>query len=238
MAAGIAGGPDREPLLRSCVEELESLHALQPNSGMIAMNLHWAYARLNETKKAAELANHFAQGKSASPQALAYFARIFSASASYDRALQLLERAPVLADYLGDELGQERMRALAGQGDVKGAIAAFARRIGELDADLDQLHFAYHVTVAMDAPSGEFPSLVERSAEMERELQALLQGADRRMVYVLMLAGLYSRMKNTDAQLELLLRNSNEFKSHFGFRHYLYRTAYRILESQEGDTPD
>jgi len=307
---------DRTEPLKECVEALKKLREARPDLGTAMMNLHWAQIQLGDAAGAAATADEFAAGAWKEPQAVSYFARALSERKLYDAALKLLDRAPVLEDYLGDEIGRERMRALAGKGDVRGAVAAFARRIGEVKADLDQFHFAYHVFSDMDLRFGDLPQLLKRirlgfepgdgfkvgrvepdgpaaraglvegdvitefdgkapaawtdlttlstkrkigeevalkvargrelkltlESELLREFRALADVRDaegkRRLTYVTNVGDLLSRILGPDAHVELLQGAVDEFKGVFGFRHYMYRTALRILETKENPKPD
>jgi tetratricopeptide (TPR) repeat protein len=311
--------PNRAGGIEECIAELKKLRALRPDVPQLAMNLHWGYAVLRRDAEAAAVADEFARSGSTEPQSLSYFARAMSARGKYDEALALLARARPLDDYLGDEIALERIRAYGGKNDIQSAIKAYADRIDELKADLDQFHFTYHLAIALDEPRSEYAKLfgrlrhglelgaptpegvpvvkvepgtpgaeaglqagdlivsaegkkpelatfpiarknwetlalkVKRGAETvdaklklvseylhQVEKLGLARDAEgkRKLIHVLNLAAAYSRLVGEDAQVELLAGAVDEFKHVFGFRHYVYRTAYRIVETGGKDTPD
>lgn len=234
---------ERAQRIRLCAVELTRLRELRPELDTAAMNLHWALSQLGDQEKANALTDSVVkEGRLKAPQPLVYFARQLINRNLYDAAIKLLQDAPRLSDYLGDEIGLERMRAYAGRDDVAGVVAAFVRRIGELAEGLDHAHFAFHKDVSMDAPASELARMLKHGAALEREFKALAEQRDaegrRKMIYVVTLAGLYSRLDRPDDQVAVLADAIDEFKGVYGFRHYLSRCAYRILETGERDKPD
>jgi tetratricopeptide (TPR) repeat protein len=239
VSANYADGAERPEAIRRCLPDLEKLHALRPELGVPAMNLHWAYLRLKDAARAQKVLETFVAKRGREPQAVTYFARELNIAGRYADALALLERVAPLNDYLGDEVGIERMRAHAGQGDAKGAMDGFVRRIAELDRDLDHFHFAYHVQVGMGMPSGELTSLWRQHPEALLDaIKAQGAGPKTPMVYPVTLVGLLSMVGRTDDEIEALLAAAKNHRDVFGFQHFFYRSAYRILETGGAATPD
>ncbi len=234
-----ADTPERTAALRGCLEELEKLHAMRPDLGTVTMNLHWVAVRLGDQARAARMVEDFLAGTAREPQPVAYFARALNVAKRHDDAIKVLDRAATLTDYLGDELGVERMRAHAGKGDAKAAIAAFDRRVGEVTADLDQFHFAYHVAVAMGQPGDHLADLWSRHGEtLITAFRARASVAEARMVYPVSLVGFLSRLKRTDDEVDQLLASLKLHKNVFGFQHFFYRSTFRIIEAGGPATPD
>jgi tetratricopeptide (TPR) repeat protein len=239
MKATFEGGIESTDALQECRAALEKLHALRPDDGFAMMNLHWVLGRLQEHDAADGLLKKFVASACKDAQPVAWFGRALNQKKEYAGALEMLGRAPRLGDYLGDEIALEKMRAHAGRGDVAGALKVHRERFEQLKANLDRFHFMYHRDEMIDRKDELGRAWLEKSADVEADLRALIGGEkddERRLAQTMSLSSLYSRLDRVDDQVAMLVGAVPGNKHIEGFRHYFFRTAYAIVETGAKET--
>ncbi len=251
----------RASQLEECLPELEKIRELRPGDERLLMNLHWMYERLRDrepkkvdeayAKKAEEVLAAFVKSQAGKKpgdpvveQALSYFGTELNERKQYDSSFKLLELVPNLGDYLGDEVGIERMRTFAGKGDAKGAMEQFVRRIEEVTAALDQFHFMYHKDKSIQASGHELHVMLEKQAKaVEAALRTQFDAPRetmKKLPYLMSLAGHYSQLREFDNEVDLLVTAAGDakYREMLGFRHILFRSVYRIFEAPAPGLPD